>query len=114
MWHYQTSGQNLFLQSLSEAYPDDRILLVCDGAAWHKSGALFIPQNIRLLFIPPATPEINPIGQIWKEIRKRGLRNEIFHTLGDVIVRLCDTIRSLSPYLIYSITGHDWIIYCFI
>jgi transposase len=37
----------------------------------HKSKALVIPKNIRLLFIPPATPEMNPIEQIWKEIRKR-------------------------------------------
>lgn len=37
-----------------------------------------IVENIRLLFIPPATPEMNPIEQIWKEIRKRGFRSEIF------------------------------------
>lgn len=57
------------------SYPDDIIILVCDGAAWHKAKALIIPDNIRLVFIPPYTPEMNPIEQIWKEIRKRGFRN---------------------------------------
>lgn len=108
-----TVCMNLFLQKLSEAYPDDCILLVCDGAAWHKAKALVIPQNIRLLFLPPATPELNPIEQIWKEIRKRGFRNEIFQTLDKVIDRLCDTICSLSHSTIQSITGRDWIIQCF-
>jgi putative transposase len=105
-----TVCMNLFLQKLSEAYPDDCILLVCDGAAWHKSKELIIPENIRLLFIPPATPEMNPIEQIWKEIRKRGFRNEVFQTLEDVVDRLCKTIRSLSHDLVHSITGRDWII----
>ena len=103
----------LFLQKLSEEYPKDRILLVCDGAAWHKAKTLAIPQNIRLLFLPPATPEMNPIEQIWKEIRKRGFHNEIFQTLDKVIDRLCDTICSLSHGVIQSITARDWIIKCF-
>lgn len=104
---------NLFLQNLSEKYMDDRIILVCDGAAWHKAHSLVVPKNIRFLFIPPATPEMNPIEQIWKEIRKRGFRNETFKTLNDVIDRLCTTICSLSNSLVQSITGRDWIIKCF-
>lgn len=108
-----TICMNLFLQKLSETYSADRILLVCDGAAWHKAKALEIPENIRLLFLPPATPEMNPIEQIWKEIRKRGFRNEIFQTLDRVIDRLCDTMCSLSHETVKSITGRDWIISMF-
>ena len=102
-----TVCMNLFLQKLSEAYPEDWILLVCDGAAWHTANALVIPQNIKLFFLPPATPEMNPIEQIWKEIRKCGFRNEMFQTLDKVIDRLCDTICSLSHDVIKSITVRD-------
>jgi len=105
-----TVCMNLFLKELSKIYPDDIIILVCDGASWHKSGALVIPENIRLFYLPPATPEMNPIEQIWKEIRKRGFRNEIFQSLERVVDRLCDTIRSLSKATVKSITGRDWII----
>lgn len=108
-----TVCMNLFLRCLSEAYPNDRIILPCDGAAWHKANALIIPENIRLLFLPPATPEMNPIEQIWKEIRKRGFRNEIFHTLDNVVNRLCDTICSLSQATIKSITGRNWLLQMF-
>ena len=55
---------NIFLEELSEQYPDDLILLCCDGAAWHKSNKLHIPENIELFYIPPYTPEMNPIEQI--------------------------------------------------
>jgi len=108
-----TACMNVFLQELSMMYPDDYILLVCDGVAWHKARALVVPDNIRLFFLPPSTPEMNPIEQIWKEIRKRGFRNEIFQTLDNVIVRLCDTICALSAALVKSITGRKWIIDCF-
>jgi len=101
---------NVFLKELSGQYPDDTILLVCDGAAWHKAKALEIPGNIRLIFLPPATPEMNPIEQIWKEIRKRGFRNEIFKTLDHVIDRLCITIRSFSHETVKSITARNWIV----
>ena len=95
------------------SYPDDIIILVCDGAAWHKAKALMVPKNIRLVFIPPYTPEMNPIEQIWKEIRKRGFRNEIFPTLNKVVDRLCDTIRSISSGTITSITARNWIVKVF-
>jgi len=104
-----TDCMNVFLQSLSDTCPDDVILLVCDGASWHKTKALLIPKNIRLIFLPPATPEMNPIEQIWKELRKRGFRNEIFQTLDKVVNRLCDTICSLSNATVKSITGRNWI-----
>lgn len=108
-----TVCMNIFLEKLAEKYPSDTIILVCDGAAWHRAKALEIPCNIRLLFLPPATPELNPIEQIWKELRKRGFRNEIFHSLEDVIDRLCDTICSLSREVIRSITARKWIVDCF-
>ena len=98
---------------LSKQFPQDTILMCCDGAAWHKSGTLEVPENIVLFHIPPYTPEMNPIEQIWKEIRKRGFRNEVFASLEKVVDRLCDTICSLTPNTIFSITGRDWIIEAF-
>lgn len=94
-------------------YPDDVILLCCDGAAWHKANALCVPENIRLFFIPPYTPEMNPIEQIWKELRIMGFHNEVFSTLENVVNRLCDTICNLAPQTIRSITGRAWILSCF-
>jgi putative transposase len=108
-----TECMNAFLRELSAKYPNDRIIIVCDGAAWHRAKTLLIPDNIRLIFLPPATPEMNPIEQIWKEIRKRGFRNEIFQTLDKVIDRLCDTIGDLSADVVKSITGRSWILECF-
>lgn len=72
-----------------------------------------VPDNIRLFFIPPYTPEMNPIEQIWKEIRLRGFRNQVFPSLNRVVDRLSETIGNLSSDTIRSIAGRHWIIGCF-
>ena len=110
MPYCNTVCMSIFLKQLSEKYEDDIILLCCDGAAWHKYAGLEQPDNIVLFHIPPYTPEMNPIEQIWKKIRKRGFRNEVFSTLEKVVDRLCDTICSLNSEIISSITGREWII----
>ncbi len=113
MPYCNTECMNIFLAELSKQYPDDMILLCCDGAAWHKAGSLFVPENIELFFIPPYTPEMNPIEQIWKELRKEGFRNEIFATLEKVVDRLCEVICALSIESIHSVTARSWILSCF-
>ena len=108
-----TECTNIFLEKLSEQYPDDIILLVCDGAAWHKSKALRCPENIQLLSIPPYSLEMNPIEQIWKQIRSMGFRNEVFDSLSAVMERLCETICLLTIDMVKSIAGRQWVIECF-
>jgi putative transposase len=101
---------SVFLQELSARYAKDYILLIADHASWHKAKSLARPDNIRIFHIPPYTPEMNPIEQIWKEIRKIGFKNEMFQTLDKVADRLCDTVNSLSDEIVKSITGRDWIL----
>ena len=92
---------NAFLEELSQVYPDDYLLLVMDNAIWHKSSTLKIPSNIGFTFIPPYTPEMNPIEQVWKEIRKRGSKNKAFRTLEDAI-------QGMEKEMIKSIVNRRW------
>ena len=114
MPYCDTICMNVFLRELSKEYPKDQILLVCDGAAWHKSKGLVVPDNIGLLYIPPYTPEMNPIEQIWKQLRSMGFRNEVFKTLKHVVDRLCVTIRQLTNDMVRSITARQWIVDAFL
>jgi putative transposase len=108
-----TDYMEVFLQKMSEEFPNDYIILLADRASWHTSEKLQIPENIEFFFIPPATPEMNPIEQIWKEIRKEGFKNQSFSTLEKVVDRLCETINNLAKETVKSITGRDWILECF-
>ena len=108
-----TACMNVFLRELSALFPKDYLLLGADNAVWHKAKSLEIPDNIRFFYLPPRTPELNPIEQIWKEVRKRGFKNKIFKTLDKVVDHLCDTLNSLTNDCIKSITGRDWILQMF-
>ncbi|CEO72465.1 transposase family protein [Streptococcus pneumoniae] len=103
-----TEWMNAFLEELSQAYPYDYFLLVMDNAIWHKSSTLKIPTNIGFAFIPPYTPEMNPIEQVWKEIRKRGFKNKAFQTLEDIMNQLQDVIQGLEKEVIKSIVNRRW------
>ncbi|HGK7332408.1 TPA: transposase [Streptococcus suis] len=67
-----------------------------------------IPENIEFTFIPPYTPEMNPIEQVWAEIRKRGFKNKLFRSLNEVIDKLQVVIQNLSPSQLKSIVRRDW------
>ena len=110
MPYCNTNCMNVFLQKLSKAYPADYLLLVMDGAGWHKAKGLQVPSNIKLLYLPPATPEMNPIEQVWAWLRLHGFRNEVFPTLEHVVDRLCYTICSLSSDVVQSITLRSWMV----
>ena len=105
-----TVCMELFLSELSKTFPDEMILLAVDRASWHVTEKLKLPDNIRFHYLLPYTPEMNPIEQIWKEIRKLGFKNESFDTLEKVVDRLCDTIVSLTNSNIKNITGRKWIV----
>ncbi|WP_228062397.1 MULTISPECIES: IS630 family transposase [unclassified Streptococcus] len=104
-----SAWMNEFLCQLSEAYPNDYLILVMDNAIWHKSQTLEIPENIEFTFIPPYTPEMNPIEQVWAEIRKRGFKNRTFQTLESVIDKLQEVIQALSRDILKSIVYRKWI-----
>ena len=73
--------------------------------------ATFLERKTRfyLAFIPLYTPEMNPIEQVWAEIRKRGFEKKMFKTLNEVIDKLQEVIRSLHWTVLKSIVHRSWI-----
>jgi transposase len=88
-----TACMTLFLQELSERYAEDEIVLVLDGAGWHRSGGLVVPVNIRLICLPPYSPQLNPVEQLWKGVRTRFFGNAYFETLDAVEAHLVKALR---------------------
>lgn len=44
---------------------DNRVIVVLDGASWHTSKKLEIPEGLELFFLPPSTPELQPAERLW-------------------------------------------------
>jgi putative transposase len=113
--HEKNNGDTFqaFLRNLSLKFPHYYIVLCCDNASWHKNKDMIIPPNIKLCFLPPRTPEMNPIEQIWKEIRKRGFKNVMFDSIDAVINKFWEVVGMLEKSVIESITLREWVIQLF-
>lgn len=70
---------------------------------------MIIPDNISITFIPPRTPEMNPIEIIWREIRKLGFKNILFDSLEDVVDKFYSVVNLFSKQSVISITRWAWI-----
>ena len=77
-------AMSLFLHEVSQRHPDDFILMVMDKAGWHVANDLVIPENMRLIFLPPYSPELNPVEHLWDEIREKWFPNKVFNSLKEV------------------------------
>lgn len=90
---------------------DHHMLLILDGAGWHKSHALRIPDNLTLLHLPPYAPELNPAELLWRELRQRYLSNRVYPDLQELDRALEDAWRRLSDDLprLRQLTNFDWI-----
>jgi hypothetical protein len=101
-----------FLAQVSQAHPGDFILMVLDGASSHKAKALLVPENIRLLPLPPYAPELNPQEHVWDELREKEFPNRVFSHLDAVIRQLHQGLPRLAAdqERLRSLTAWPWII----
>ena len=107
-----TEAMNLHLAEIStQVAPGAHAVLTCDGAGWHKTGGkLKLPDNISLLPLPPYSPELNPVENIWQFLRQNYLANRLFDTYAAIVDACCDAWNALiaAPETIRSIASRKW------
>ncbi len=110
--HVNGPCMQLFLDEVAQRHPDDRIVMVLDGAGWHQSGSLSLSPNLRLLKLPPYSPELNPVEHLWDELREKSFHNRVFDSIDALEDHLVAALRDRehSPDRVKHIAGWDWII----
>ena len=90
--------------------PGAHAVLLLDQAGWHFAGALVAPGNITLLPLPPRSPELNPVENIWQFMRDNWLSNRVFTGYDDIVAHCCDAWNDLidQPWRIRSIGRRSW------
>lgn len=79
-------AMNLHPREISQCVSEGaHALLVVDGAGWHTSAKLQVPDNITLLILPPYAPELNPVENIWQYLRQNKLAIRLFQTYKDIV-----------------------------
>lgn len=86
----------LFPDEAAARYLDDRIVMVLDGAGWHQSQERVPPANLRLLKLPPYSPELNPVEHLWDELREKSFHNLVFDSLDALEGHLEFTLREME------------------
>jgi transposase len=105
------AAMSLFLAEVAQRHPDEFVLLVLDGAGWHRAQELVVPANMQLLPLPPYSPELNPTEHLWDEIREKWFANTVFASLDAVEDQLVEALVALDadPQRIAALTGFPWI-----
>lgn len=106
-----TETMSMFLTMVSERHENEFVVMVMDQAGWHIADALDVPPNMRLVFLPPYSPEINPAEHIWDTLRENAIGNTVFSSLDAADKALSEGLLSLEldPARMQTLTGFDWI-----
>ncbi len=86
-----TQAMQWYLDEISsQVTPGAHAVLLLDQAGWHTTDKLVIPPNITLLPLPPRSPELNPVENVWQFIRDNWLSNRVFKSYDDTVDLCCD------------------------
>ncbi|WP_245598044.1 IS630 family transposase [Ottowia thiooxydans] len=109
--HVNTECMQVFLDEVAARHRDKHIVMVIDGAGWHRSDALKAPHNILLLKLPAYAPELNPIEHVWDELREKFFHNRAFNSLEALEDQLELALKTLeeNPSTVRSIVSWPWI-----
>jgi len=103
---------SLFLAEVTRRHASEFVFMVVDQAGWHIAGELSVPANMRLMFLPPYSPELNPAEHLWEALRQDCFANHVFRDLDHVEHALTTGLVALEadPARTRSMTGFGWII----
>jgi len=103
-----------FMRQISTRDPGAIHVVIGDGAGFHHreggKGSKELPGNIRIITLPPYSPELNPVEKLW-DVMKDTICNRCFNTLEELEDVITDFLR---PYWedgrkVYSLIGNSYL-----
>ncbi len=99
-----TGVLNLFLEQFARELPEGvHAVLIWDGAGYHTGGDLVVPENISLIQLPPYSPELNPVENLWHYLRSHHWSNREYEGYNDLqreavrsLCAVCDDAERLK------------------
>ena len=112
MPHADTEAMQKHIDEISGAVtPGAHALIILDKAGWHTTRKLKLPNNLTLVSLPAACPELNAAENIWQYLRQTYLSNRVFESYTAILDACQDAWRKLLDETgrIASITTRDWV-----
>lgn len=101
--HITSECFQCFIEKFSEAFADSLNVLVLDNGRFHQAKSLAIPENIVFVFLPPYTPELNPIERLWQDIKAK-LFLQTYKTLEAMQAKVTEILADYSDTAIAKLT----------
>jgi transposase len=99
----------LWVNGFGAAFPDSCNLVVLDNGAFHKARAVQWPSNVVPLFLPPYSPELNPMERLWRDL-KDTLADLVSNTMDELSDAVCTIIQRYAAAALKSLTGFDYFV----
>ncbi|MCU8400243.1 IS630 family transposase [Vibrio vulnificus] len=64
-------------------------VVIMDGAGWHTNDIAEPFDNVSIIKLPPYSPELNPIEQVWSWLRQHSLANQSFADYDYIVSKVC-------------------------
>ena len=106
--HLDSSCYQHFIEMVSTHWSDSVVVLQMDQGKFHSARDLDWPENIIPIFPPAHSPELNPIERVWEHLKAQ-LQWKNCQSLKQLRLQLSDLLEKLTPELIASLTGWEFI-----
>jgi transposase len=106
--HCNADSFQLFLDELSITNLNEYKIVVLDNGAFHHAKRLKIPENIKLLFLPPYSPELNPAEKMWAKY-KRTFTNRLYKSLDELSLFIQEVVKNTEKSAIISTCSFSYI-----
>ena len=101
-----------FFRKIEGAYPEKkRVHLFCDNAGYYRNKTVteyLEASRIRLHFLPPYSPNLNPIERLWKWMKERVIYNTYYREFEDFKLAVFGFFTTLSALAADSVLGQDF------
>jgi transposase len=107
-----TKVVNAFLEQFARTIPaDEHAVLLWDGAGFHTAKELRVPENISVLKLPPYSPELNPIENLWHYLKSHFWSNRAYDDYEDLEQAAVDAFTKavLNPELITTVCAAPYL-----
>ena len=99
----------LCADAFAQAFPRSLNILLLDNSGAHTAARLTLPENVRLLFLPPYCPELSPIERVWRDVKDH-LAWQRFTDLEAQQDCLSTLLRDYEADTLQALTGYPYLV----
>ena len=99
----------VFLNQFARAFPHSHNVMVLDNGAFHKAKKLSVPLNVQLAFLPPYSPELNPVERLWQDLKDQ-VAFDFCRNLASLRQDARSVLATYTDEAVASLTGYEYLV----